>query len=142
VEFLKSLKALHSSTDTVAFIRSGKKSGIVKREPVENEHPVVRRHPVTGDEALFVNERMTTRIVGLMAEESYLILKFLYDHIAKEDDFQARVKWRPNTVVMWDNRVTNHTAVIETDEPGHGSRITAQAERPIPASYTSVQEWS
>ena len=36
------------------------------------------------------------------------ILGFLYDHIAKSGDLQARVKWSPNTVVLWDNRITAH----------------------------------
>jgi hypothetical protein len=36
------------------------------------------------------------------------ILNFLYDHIAKGADNQARVKWSPNTVVLWDNRITAH----------------------------------
>jgi sulfonate dioxygenase len=85
--FLKTLKALHSGVALAEITRSGKRPGIVKREPVENEHPgwiaclfppalfthpfiVVRRHPVTGDESLFVNEQMTARLVGLKAEES------------------------------------------------------------------------
>lgn len=29
------------------------------------------------------------------------ILNFLYDHIDKSGDCQARVKWEPNTVVLW-----------------------------------------
>jgi sulfonate dioxygenase len=87
VTFLKSLKVLHSSVELTEITRSGKRPGFVKREPVENEHPgqiprlfpstlfahpfiVVRRHAVTGDEALFVNEQMTARLVGLKAEES------------------------------------------------------------------------
>ncbi|CAE6471715.1 unnamed protein product [Rhizoctonia solani] len=68
--------------------------------------------------------------------EHNTILNFLYNHIARVADAQARVNWEPNTVVLWDNRVTAHTAIIdfaETGERRHGARITPQAERPIPA---------
>ncbi|KIJ45259.1 hypothetical protein M422DRAFT_251437 [Sphaerobolus stellatus SS14] len=136
VAFLKTLKAVHSGVEQANFSRAGKRGGIVRREPVEHIHPVVRRHPVTGEDALYVNRQFTSRIVGLKKEESNNILNFLYDHLAKGADSQARVKWTPNTVVLWDNRVTSHSAIIDyadSKERRHGARITPQAERPIPA---------
>ncbi|KAF8168232.1 TauD-domain-containing protein [Crassisporium funariophilum] len=136
VAFLRTLKALHSGVEQAEFSRAGRRGGTVRREPVENVHPVIRKHPVTGEEALYVNRQFTRRIVGLKREESETILKFLYDHIDKSADNQARVKWRPNTVVLWDNRITAHSAIVdfkETGEARHGARITPQAERPIAA---------
>ncbi|THH29740.1 hypothetical protein EUX98_g4448 [Antrodiella citrinella] len=136
VAFLKTLKAVHSGVEQAEFSRSGKRGGVVRREPVEYVHPIVRRHPVTGEEALYVNRQFTRRIVGLKREESETILRLLYDHIDKSGDNQARVKWSPNTVVLWDNRVTAHSAIVDygdSQERRHGARITPQAERPIPA---------
>ncbi|KAH8086668.1 TauD-domain-containing protein [Cristinia sonorae] len=136
VAFLKTLKAVHSGVEQAEFSRSGKRGGVVRREPVEHIHPVVRRHPVTGEEALYVNRQFTRRIVGLKREESEAILRLLYDHIDKSGDNQARVKWSPNTVVLWDNRITAHSAIVDygdSKERRHGARITPQAERPIPA---------
>ncbi|KAK7437388.1 hypothetical protein VKT23_018633 [Stygiomarasmius scandens] len=136
VAFLKTLKAVHSGVEQANFSRSGKRGGIVRREPVEHVHPLVRKHPVTGEEALYVNRQFTRRILGLKREESENLLKFLYDHIDKGGDLQARVKWTPNTVVLWDNRVTAHSAIVDykdSKERRHGARITPQAERPIPA---------
>ena len=77
-------------------------------------HPVVRRHPVTGDEALYVNRQFTRRIVGLKKEESDAILNLLYDHIDRSGDNQTRLKWEPYTVAVWDNRVTAH---VRSDTP-------------------------
>ncbi|KAF7784686.1 hypothetical protein Agabi119p4_851 [Agaricus bisporus var. burnettii] len=137
IAFLRTLKAVHSGIEQADFSRSGKRGATVRREPVEHVHPVVRKHPVTGAEALYVNRQFTRRIVGLKREESDAILRFLFDHIDKSADNQARVKWRPNTVVLWDNRITAHSATVdfkETGERRHGARITPQAERPIPAS--------
>lgn len=68
--FLRTLKAVHSGVEQAEFSRGGKRGGVVRREPVENIHPVVRRHPVTGEEALYVNRQFTRRIVGLKREES------------------------------------------------------------------------
>jgi len=136
VAFLKTLKAVHSGDTQASFSRSGKRGGVVRREPVEHIHPVVRRHPVTGEEALYVNQQFTRRIVGLKKEESDNLLKFLYDHLARGHDSQVRVKWWPNTVVLWDNRITSHSAIVDyadSKERRHGARITPQAERPIPA---------
>ena len=93
----------------------------------------MRRHPVTGEKALYVNKQFTKRIVGLKIEESDAILNLLYAHVAQGADFQTRVRWRPNTVVLWDNRITAHTAIVDFKRNGarrHGARITPQAERP------------
>jgi hypothetical protein len=70
VAFLRTLKAVHSGHEQAEFSRRGNRGGIVRREPVENVHPLVRRHPVTGEEALYVNRQFTRRIVGLKREES------------------------------------------------------------------------
>ncbi|KAK0506050.1 alpha-ketoglutarate-dependent sulfonate dioxygenase [Armillaria luteobubalina] len=136
VAFLRTLKAVHSGVEQANHSRAGKRGGIVRREPVENVHPIVRRHPVTGEEALYVNRQFTRRIVGLKREESETILRFLYDHIDKGGDIQARLKWVRYTIALWDNRVTAHSAIVDyadSKETRHGVRITPQAERPIPA---------
>lgn len=71
--------------------------------------PVVRTHPVSGRQALFVNEGFTTRIVDLAVQESDALLNFLFAHITKPE-FQVRWRWQENDVALWDNRVTQHYA--------------------------------
>ena len=101
---------MHSGVEQANFSRSGRRGGVVRREPVEHVHPVVRRHPVTGEEALYVNKQFTRRIVGLKKEESDAILNFIYAHMAGSVDLQARLHWTPNTVAIWDNRITAHVS--------------------------------
>lgn len=51
--------------------------------------------------------------------------------------FTSTLQWEPGTVVLWDNRITAHSAILDFDQIGgrrHGARITPQAERPIPAN--------
>ena len=72
-------------------------------------HPLVRIHPVSGRRILNCNAQFTTRIKGLKDDESRMILNYLYGRAAIPE-FQLRVKWQPHTVVMWDNRATQHYA--------------------------------
>jgi sulfonate dioxygenase len=128
--FLEGLEAVHSGYEQAADARLA--GGHVRREPVANVHPVIRVHPVTGEKALFVNEQFTRYIVGLKKEESDAVLRFLYDFIAKSADIQVRVKWEKGTVVVWDNRITAHSALHDFDptERRHAVRITPRAEKP------------
>ncbi|KAJ9148396.1 Taurine catabolism dioxygenase TauD/TfdA [Pleurostoma richardsiae] len=134
-ERLHGLKAVHSAIEQANLSTS--RGGILRREPVYNAHPIVRTHPVTGEKALYVNPSFTREIVGLKKEESDAILKFLYDHLAYGADFQARVKWEEGTVVVWDNRVTQHSALVDwnSGERRHLARITPQAERPFETPF-------
>jgi hypothetical protein len=45
---------------------------------------------------------VTRSIVGLKKEESEALLAFLFNHIGRGVDYQARVRWAPKTVVVWD----------------------------------------
>ncbi|KAJ5084797.1 hypothetical protein NUU61_009376 [Penicillium alfredii] len=139
-ERLHGLKAVHSGFEQAEF--SLKRGGVVRREPVKNEHPIVRTHPVTGEKALFVNGGFTRSIVGLKKEESDALLGFLLAHVGRGIDYQTRIRWAPKTLVVWDNRVTAHSAVIDwaTGERRHLARITPQAERPYETPYVPEDE--
>lgn len=105
-------------------------------------HPVVRTHPETGADGLFVNYGFTERIKGLRRKESDAILGMLFDHIQKPE-FQVRWRWGDNAIAFWDNRVTQHYAVndylpnrrvmnratVLGDRPYHRSRRPAEAAR-------------
>lgn len=137
---LHGLKAVHSGHEQAAAALA--RGSIVRRDPVANIHPVVRTHPATGEKALYVNPQFTRRIVGFKKEESDYLLKFLYDHIALSADLQARVKWEKGTVVVWDNRVTAHSAILDWQDGQrrHLARLTPRAERPYETPFEGDEE--
>ncbi|KAF3105117.1 hypothetical protein TWF594_005703 [Orbilia oligospora] len=132
-ERLHGLKAQYAGPD-------GGRGGICRREPVIVEHPIVRTHPVTGDKALYITKGSCKGIVGWKKEESDMLLGFLNSHTAGGQDFQVRVKWKKGTVVVWDNRVTAHSSILdwETGERRHLARITPQAEKPIETPFGEI----
>lgn len=70
---------------------------------------------------------VTRSIVGLKKEESEALLNFLYLHIAKGIDFQARVRWAPGTVVVWDVSLSTTLDKKLTDSKNRiGSLCTRQ----------------
>jgi taurine dioxygenase len=75
-------------------------------------HPVIRIHPVSGKEGIFVSQGFTTRILELSPAESDAILRYLIAHVAKPE-FTVRWRWKENDLAFWDNRLTQHYATID-----------------------------
>ena len=113
---------------------------VAKHPPVL--HPVVRTHPETGADGLFVNYGFTERIKGLRRKESDAILAMLFAHI-QQPEFLVRWRWSENAIAFWDNRITQHYAVndylphrrimnratVLGDRPYQRSRKPAEAAR-------------
>jgi len=114
-ETLEGLSAWHSDGSFANFVKDGRISdeGITK----PNLHPMVIRHPATGEKALFVNRDFTLRIDGWTDEESKPLLNYLYDFITRPA-FTCRFQWAPGSVAMWDNRLVQHYAIADY----HGQR--------------------
>lgn len=76
------------------------------------EHPLVRTHPETERDALYVSGPYVTGVAGLSKAESDALLGFLYRHI-ETSEFVYRHQWSVGDVVIWDNRCTQHLAVAD-----------------------------
>ena len=72
-------------------------------------HPVVRTHPETRREALFVSEHFTTLLGGLPPNESDAVLAELFSH-QTQGRFVYRHRWQQGDLVFWDNRSLLHLA--------------------------------
>jgi len=97
-------------------------------------HPVVRKHPISGKPVLFVNPQFSTKIVGMDEIESRNLLSQLFEQ-AKIPEFQFRHSWSVGSVVIWDNRSTQHYAVHDYfPERRKLDRVTVKGEKVIPYS--------
>ena len=79
-------------------------------------HPVVRMHPETGEEGLYINRMFATRFAGMTEQESRPLIAFLDRHMTRPE-FTGRISWQRGQVVMWDNRFTLHYPI--NDFSGH-----------------------
>ncbi|MEM0945078.1 MAG: TauD/TfdA family dioxygenase [Pseudomonadota bacterium] len=121
-ETLRGLRAWHSSRHAFgmeAMAHETSQDGRIGNAGAATQdalHPVVIRHPLSGKPGLYVNPDFTTHIDGWTAAESAALLGYLY-RVCERPDFHCRVRYRPGTVVMWDNRATWHKAI--NDYAGH-----------------------
>jgi len=96
---------------------------------LENVHPAVRRHPVTGRKALYATTAYFKRFVGWSEDESRALLNYLQG-LAQRAEYQCRVRWRQDTVLVWDNRFLLHRGVHDfKHERRHLIRTTVIGER-------------
>ena len=72
-------------------------------------HPVVRIHPESKRKVIYVAPQTTKFIKGVRDFESDAILAMLYQ-LPETPEYQLRIRWEPNMIVIWDNRSTQHYA--------------------------------
>ncbi|MGW0970265.1 TauD/TfdA dioxygenase family protein [Streptomyces sp. NPDC002516] len=117
---IRGLRARHSIEATFGAVMPEEKRHALKAQFPDAEHPVVRVHPETGEEILFVNA-FTTHFVNYhtpgnvrfgqdFAPGAGLLLNYLIAQAAIPE-YQVRWRWTPNSVAVWDNRSTQHYAV-------------------------------
>lgn len=74
-------------------------------------HPIVRTHPETGDQALYVGgEQHGGTVVGLAEAEGENLMRELRD-FATQPRFVYEHRWRAGDLILWDNRSTMHCAL-------------------------------
>ena len=76
------------------------------RPPVD--HPVVRTHPETGRDCLYLGDH-AEYIVGLPYDEGRAIIEEL-NALAIHPDLTYEHRWRTGELIVWDNRCLQHRA--------------------------------
>jgi taurine dioxygenase len=68
-------------------------------------HPIVIRHPISGDKALYLGRRRNAYIMDLDLAESERLLDEIWSYV---ETAVYKHKWAPGDLVLWDNRTTMH----------------------------------
>jgi taurine dioxygenase len=116
------LKARHSIEATFGARMPEERRHALKAQFPDAEHPVVRTHPETGEKVLFVNA-FTTHFTNFHTADNVgfgqdfapggaNLLQYLIGRAAIPE-YQVRWRWQPNSVAIWDNRSTQHYAVMD-----------------------------
>jgi len=128
-QMLQGLTALHDSSKAHYYRVKATDRDDIKFPNAE--HPVVRTHPVTGRQGLYVNRGFTLRIPQLRRNESDALLEMLYRHI-ETPEFQCRFRWQKNSVAFWDNRCAQHHAMFDYfPHRRYGHRVTVCGDKPF-----------
>lgn len=102
------LKVKHDSTYGSSGIpRPGMTPPASPIEAIGYPHPILRKIPSTGDEAIFLGRRTNGYVMGLPLDESEAFLNELWTH-ATQAKFCYQHKWQVGQVVVWDNRMMLH----------------------------------
>ena len=119
---IQGLRARHSIEATFGAAMPIEKRLALKAMYPDAEHPVVRTHPETREQVLFVCG-FTTHFTNYHTAErvrygqdyapgASQLLQYLINQ-ASIPEYQVRWRWKPNSVAMWDNRSTQHYAVMD-----------------------------
>jgi len=94
------------------------------------EHPIVRTHPETGANVLYVNNAFTSHIKGMDEDESKELLQALY-RTALNPELQCRFRWKAGSLAFWDNRACQHFASSDYfPQVRKMERVTIAGDRP------------
>jgi taurine dioxygenase len=119
---IATLRARHSIEASFGAAMPTDKRLALKAQYPDPEHPVVRTHPVTGEKVLFVNA-FTTHFTNYHTAANVRygqdanpgatdLLRYLISQ-AYVPEYQVRWRWSLNSVAIWDNRSTQHYAVMD-----------------------------
>ncbi|MGA2410199.1 MAG: TauD/TfdA family dioxygenase [Candidatus Binataceae bacterium] len=126
-ERIEKLEAVHSLAHGFAWHKSPKWDELNSQFPPVT-HPVVRVHPETGANVLFVNSVFTSHIAGRESQESDRLLGHLNAQFTRPE-YQVRFKWRRGSVAFWDNRATQHYGVWDFgDATRELERVTVKGQ--------------
>jgi taurine dioxygenase len=106
VERIRHLDIKHDGTyDSGGYLRKGLQATDDPRKSPGTPHPIVIRHPESGERALYLGRRRNAYVMGLSLEESEALLDEIWSYV---ETAVYRHRWAIGDLVLWDNRTTMH----------------------------------
>jgi taurine dioxygenase len=95
-------------------------------------HPVIRTHPITGRQAIYVRAGECVGIVGMPEAEALALIAELSDFVT-QPAFLYRHRWQVGDVLMWDNCCAQHRAIKDYALPQRRLmyRVTVNGTVPV-----------
>ncbi|MEX2292231.1 MAG: TauD/TfdA family dioxygenase [Acidimicrobiales bacterium] len=103
------LKAIHDYSQVFGVVIADDQKAEMREKYPLVEHPVVRTHPETGRQLMYLNRFFGMEIVGLSATDGTALIDRLCRR-AEIVEYQCRFRWEPGSIAFWDNRAVQHYA--------------------------------
>lgn len=100
-----------------------------KQDPGGAYHPMVRTHPETNRQALYINPNRIDLIEDWDEANSDELLDELYE-FAFQDRFQYHHEWQVGDLIIWDNRCLMHAATADYEGERKLYRISLEGTVP------------
>jgi taurine dioxygenase len=122
---LRQLNGVHDALPLFGMNMAPERYAKFRAELPPQAHPAVRTHPESGELILYVNQAFTTHFenfakvtaddyrTGLDFKQAEMNLLQELFKVTAAPEYQVRLKWKANTVAIWDNRSTQHYAVAD-----------------------------
>ena len=118
-EKIEGLQAVHQVAGRRKSTGTGKQEDQAQHEQQpEAIHPLVRTHPYTGRNYLFVSRGECSRVNGMDEAEGLALINSLADQIPRPE-YRYVHDWRVGDLLMWDNRAVQHLASFDYEWPKH-----------------------
>lgn len=115
---LAGLRAVHEVAGRRARTGTGKQDHALRERQPAVIHPLVRTHPYTGRQCLYVINGECTAIEGMAPEDALPLIDELATRII-QPRFRHVHEWQVHDVLMWDNCSVQHLATFDYQWPRH-----------------------
>ncbi len=86
-----------------------------RRRAPDVVHPLVRTHPITGRKSIYLGRPTYASPIGLPEERGAALLQSFFNAATTPERVYSH-RWKPEDLVIWDNRGTLHTATAYDKE--------------------------